>query len=99
PRDDSLALGTCGQLRGHVSDDRAAISELYRIVAPGGVALILTPYRPLEPTREDPSVTTPMGRMLAFGQHDHVRLYGADLSDRLREPGWDVRDLTNQDLF
>src|SRR5262249_40361896 len=97
--DDSFDLVICSHVLEHVSDDRAAISELERIVAPGGMALILTPYRPHEPTREDPSVTTPMGRMLAFGQHDHVRLCGADRSDRLREPGWDVRDLTNQDLF
>ncbi len=83
----------------HVPDDRAAMSELRRVLAPGGLALVLTPYRPDVPTYEDPSVSSPLDRMVAFGQQDHVRIYGADLADRLREAGFEVEDRTPAELF
>jgi hypothetical protein len=37
--------------------------------------------------------------MVAFGQQDHVRIYGADLGDRLREAGFEVEDTTVAALF
>jgi hypothetical protein len=37
--------------------------------------------------------------MVAFGQQDHVRIYGSDLTDRLREAGFDVEDRTVAELF
>jgi hypothetical protein len=37
--------------------------------------------------------------MVAFGQQDHVRIYGSDLADRLREAGFEVEDRTAADLF
>jgi hypothetical protein len=39
---------------------------------------------------EDPSVTDPEQRLARFGQRDHVRVYGRDFEDRLREAGFDV---------
>jgi hypothetical protein len=45
----------------------------------------------LAQTYEDPSVTTPEGRMRAFGQDDHVRFYGGDFPDRLAAAGFDVQ--------
>ena len=41
-------------------------------------------------TDEDPSVTDPQERFRRFGQTDHVRLYGRDYMDRLREAGFIV---------
>ena len=37
--------------------------------------------------------------MVAFGQQDHVRIYGADLADRLRDAGFEVEDRTPAELF
>jgi hypothetical protein len=37
--------------------------------------------------------------MVAFGQQDHVRIYGNDLADRLREAGFEVDDRTPAELF
>jgi len=37
--------------------------------------------------------------MVAFGQQDHVRIYGNDLADRLRGPGFEVEDRTPGELF
>ena len=73
--------------------------ELRRVLADGGMALVLVPYRPAVTTYEDPSITSPLDRMVAFGQQDHVRIYGNDLPGWLREPGFEVEDRTAAELF
>jgi Methyltransferase domain len=97
--DDSFDLILCSHVLEHVPDDRTAMAELRRVLADGGLSLVLTPYRPDVPTYEDPSIRSPLDRMVAFGQQDHVRIYGSDLADRLREAGFEVEDRTAADLF
>ena len=97
--DGSFDLILCSYVLEHVPDDRAAMSELRRVLAPGGLCLVLTPYRPEATTYEDASITAPLDRMVAFGQQDHVRIYGADLAERLRGAGLDVDDRTPAELF
>ncbi|HEX5822757.1 MAG TPA: methyltransferase domain-containing protein [Solirubrobacterales bacterium] len=97
--DGSFDLILCSHVLEHVPDDRAAMSELRRVLAPGGLALVLTPYRPEVATYEDPAITAPLDRMVAFGQQDHVRIYGVDLADRLRDAGFEVEDRTPAELF
>jgi SAM-dependent methyltransferase len=63
----SFELILCSHVLEHVPDDRAAMSELHRVLSPGGLALVLTPYRPDRPTYEDSSITKPLDRMVAFG--------------------------------
>jgi hypothetical protein len=97
--DSSFDLVLCSHVLEHVPDDRAAMRELHRVLADGGLALVLVPYRPGVTTYEDPSITAPIDRMVAFGQQDHMRIYGSDLPDRLREAGFLVDDCTAGDLF
>jgi SAM-dependent methyltransferase len=97
--DYSFDLILCSHVLEHVPDDRAAMRELHRVLAEGGLALVLVPYRPDVTTYEDPSIAAPLDRMVAFGQQDHVRIYGIDLPDRLREAGFEVDDRTAGDLF
>jgi SAM-dependent methyltransferase len=92
--DSSFDLIFCSHVLEHVPDDRAAMRELRRVLIDGGIALVLVPYRLAVTTYEDPSITSPLGRMVAFGQQDHVRIYGADLGDRLRDAGFEVEDRT-----
>lgn len=80
----------CVHVLEHVPEDRKAISEMYRVLRPGGTALIMVPPSDLAVTAEDPSVTSPSERERLFGQHDHVRLCGADYKARLEEPGFEV---------
>jgi SAM-dependent methyltransferase len=89
--DNSFGAIICNHVLEHVPDDRKAMRELYRVLEPGGWALLQTPMdRDHERTLEDPSVTDPAERVRLFGQHDHVRLYGRDYKDRLEEAGFSV---------
>lgn len=75
----------------HVPNDRGALSELYRILAPGGVAIITVPQKDHAPTtHEDPTVDTPEARERIYGQEDHVRFYGDDVVDRMTAAGFRV---------
>ena len=80
----------CIHVLEHIPNDAKAISELYRILRPGGWALISVPLLLDQPTREDPSITDPMERERLFGEPSHVRYYGTDMIDRLRTAGFEV---------
>jgi hypothetical protein len=82
----------CHHVLEHVPDDRGAMRELLRVLRPGGWALLQSPTRSrLEATVEDPSIIDPRERERLFGQRDHLRQYGRDYADRLREAGFEVR--------
>ena len=87
--DDSFDAIYCSHVLEHVPEDRRAMGEFYRILKPGGWAIILVPVSG-DVTVEDPSVTTPEERVRLFGQHDHVRMYGKDLKERLEGAGFSV---------
>lgn len=90
--DCSFDLIVCSHVLEHV-DDQSALAELHRVLRPGGKALIMVPLVEGWPeTYENPSVTTEDDRTLHFLQWDHVRLYGADLRDRIRQAGFVVRE-------
>jgi ubiquinone/menaquinone biosynthesis C-methylase UbiE len=81
----------------HVSDDRQALREIYRVLAPGGWGIFTVPQQDhRQETLEDPSVQTPADREKHYGQWDHVRLYGADFSRRLEEAGFTVTIVDEQ---
>lgn len=82
----------CSHVLEHVPNDRKAMSELYRILKPGGWAILLVPIDfDRDTTFEDPSVVDPKEREHLFGQHDHVRRYGRDYLTRLEQAGFIVR--------
>jgi SAM-dependent methyltransferase len=80
----------CNHVLEHIPDDRAAMQELRRILRPDGIAILMVPFQPDRPTHEDRTVVDPEQRTALFGQFDHVRLYGGDYLDRLRDAGFDV---------
>jgi SAM-dependent methyltransferase len=91
--DESFDLALCLHVLEHVPDDRAAIRELARVLRPGGTAVVQVPPSELRETFEDFTVTTPTERARVFGQHDHVRICGADYGRRLEEAGFLVEEL------
>lgn len=96
--DGSLDLIYCSHVLEHVPDDRRAMREFQRVLAPGGAALILVPVFP-GPTVEDPGLADPVQRERRFGQWDHVRTYGADVQDRLIEAGLSVTRVRAADVY
>lgn len=66
----------CSHILEHVSDDRAAISELYRITKAGGRDLLMVPIiMGIDESVEATDHMNNADRWRLFGQDDHVRLY------------------------
>lgn len=84
----------CSHVLEHV-DDRKALAELFRVLRPGGLAIIMVPIvEGWAHTYENAGVTSPEARTLHFGQFDHVRYYGADLRERICNVGFSLREFT-----
>ena len=96
--DDSFDIVWCSHVLEHVVDDATGMRELLRVLVPAGHAIIQVPVS-AERTLEDPSVTEPADRLRLYGQTDHVRRYGPDVADRLREAGFVVEPLGPSDLL
>jgi SAM-dependent methyltransferase len=84
--DASVDLLVCYHVLEHVPDDRRAMAEIARVLSPGGLAVVEVPWKPGFATDEDPTASEEE-RVRRFGQRDHVRYYGDDFEDRLREAG------------
>lgn len=91
--DGSFDVILCSHVLEHIPDDAAAMRELRRVLRPGGWALLEVPLdKNREQTYEDPAITSPEERLRAFGQEDHVRVYGRDYRERLEAAGFKVRE-------
>ena len=75
----------------HILDEAKAFSELKRILKGEGRLIISFPICTDMPTYEDDAITTAEGRLKAFGQEDHVRLYGSDFREHIESYGLDVK--------
>ena len=81
----------CYHVLEHIMDDQKAMAELFRVLKPGGWAILQTPVdHSRDTTYEDPTITDPDERERAFNQCDHVRIYGRDYKDRLERAGFTV---------
>ncbi|MBT6691679.1 methyltransferase domain-containing protein [Candidatus Parcubacteria bacterium] len=76
----------------HVEDDVKAMKEVYRVLKPGGWAILQVPIdTKRDRTLEDKNIVEPIDRERLFGQYDHLRLYGRDYIDRLASAGFNVQ--------
>ncbi|SDL79129.1 Methyltransferase domain-containing protein [Salinimicrobium catena] len=93
-KDNSFDFILCNHVLEHIPDDQKAMQELYRILAPGGTAILQIPQDlNRETTFEDDSITDSKERARIFGQYDHVRVYGRDYFDKLRSIGFKVEEV------
>lgn len=82
----------CNHVLEHVPDDLKAMKELYRVLKPGGWAILQVPFSPLlEHSFEAASITKATDRERVFGQRNHVRIYGLDYPLLLQATGFMVR--------
>ncbi len=94
----SVDLLVCYHVLEHVPDDRLAMREIARVLAPGGLGLVQVPYRAGTLTDED--LDAPVEeRVVRFGQADHVRYYGDDFEDRLVESGLALQRVTPRSML
>lgn len=93
--DHSFDVIFCNHVLEHIPDDQKAMSELYRVMRPGGWGIFQVPQDlSREHTFEDNSITDKEERARIFGQYDHVRIYGKDYFDRLISVGFEVEPIS-----
>ena len=95
----------CNHVLEHIPNDLKAMEELYRVLKPGGTAILQVPLEEdRENTFEDNSITDHQERTRIFGQYDHVRIYGQDYYKRLQEVGFEaipmdfIKEITEDDI-
>ena len=82
----------CYHVLEHITDDAKAMAEMFRILRPGGLAILQVPLEPgRNETSEDPSIVEPAERFEHYGEQTHVRWFGvADFARRLEAAGFEV---------
>jgi SAM-dependent methyltransferase len=94
--DSSFDVIYCSHVLEHVVEDRRAIQEMFRVLTPGGWALIQVPMGEQPQTIE--FARTSSGRQQPAWQTKHVRRYGIDFGERLFETGFEVQSLSAHHL-
>ncbi|MEL6917070.1 MAG: methyltransferase domain-containing protein [Bacteroidota bacterium] len=93
-KDNSFDVILCNHVLEHIPDDTKAMQEMYRILKPKGWGIFQIPQDlGREITFEDDSITDKKERAKIFGQYDHVRIYGKDYFDKLRNVGFTVSEV------
>lgn len=81
----------CNHVMEHVDDPIRCMSELHRVMKPGGWAIMQVPQDfDRNETLEDPEINTPELRQKHYWQKDHVRLFGMDYPQWLEKAGFTV---------
>jgi len=87
--DDYFDCILCYHVLEHIPDDLTAMKELFRVLKPGGWAIIQVPLK-AGPTLEGAHIDDPSERKRLFGQEDYIRYYGDDYKQRLESQGFVV---------
>ncbi|RXG15860.1 methyltransferase family protein [Leeuwenhoekiella aestuarii] len=92
--DNTYGVILCNHVLEHIPDDTRAMQELYRVLKPGGMAILQIPQEMSRATTfADDTIKDPKERAAIFGQYDHVRVYGRDYFDKLRSIGFKVKEV------
>lgn len=96
----------CNHVFQYIENDKKAMSEVYRLLKPGGWALLQVPLnKKLGKTLEDDNIVDPKEREKFFGLKEHTRFYSLDYKDRLEKAGLTVNVIdytgkfTEQEIF
>jgi SAM-dependent methyltransferase len=90
-KDNEYDVIFCNHVLEHIPDDTKAMQELFRVLKPGGMAILQIPQDlSREITFSDDTIVDQKERAKIFGQYDHVRVYGRDYFNKLRSIGFKV---------
>jgi SAM-dependent methyltransferase len=91
--DASFDIVMANHILEHVEHLDRALNEINRILKPQGIAILLSPINPkLQNTYEDASIIDPLEREKAFGQKDHLRMFGMDYAQMLSQYDFQVEE-------
>ena len=92
-KDNEFDFILCNHVLEHIKDDTKAMQELFRVLKPGGIGIFQIPQDlNRDVTFEDDTIVDSKERAKIFGQYDHVRVYGRDYFDMLRNVGFKVKE-------
>ncbi len=87
--DNAFDLVIANHVLEHVKEDARALEEVWRILKPGGHAILQTPFSAkLHETWSDAGIDDDLTRLQAYGQEDHVRLFGRTIFDHFKAVGF-----------
>lgn len=91
---DEFDLVICSHVLGHVPDEATAINELFRVLKPEGIAIIMSLVdNTLEKTYENRNVRSPDDKLLHYTENNLVRLHGRDFRNRIEICGFEVEEI------
>ena len=98
--DQSFDVVIANHVLEHISDDLKAMSEIFRVLKKGGVAVLQIPYsETISATIEEPLIDNPAKQSALFGQKDHIRIYQLnDYISRLGQSGFIVSKISCKEL-
>jgi SAM-dependent methyltransferase len=90
----------CNHVLEHVDDANQCLRELYRVMKSGGWGIMQVPQdMNLEKTLEDQTIVSASEREKYYRQKDHVRLFGRDYPDWLRNAGFTVCEFLMSEYY
>lgn len=93
-QDETYDIIVCSHVLEYVKNDAMAMGELYRMLKPKGVCLVVVPLVVGKQDTEEQWGCTEEENWRRFGQGDHARLYGKnDFIKRLQNAGFYINEL------
>lgn len=99
--DATFDIVICNHVLEHIPHYKTAMSEIFRVLKPGGMAILQTPYsRLLENNFEDEGINTDELRSILYGQIDHVRVFSEKIFyNGLNETGFILNIVKHEDVL